>query len=176
MAEPPPWDAVHCAVDYAFPWTTLLARFKFAQQPELAPALAALMLRGASPAVHALLPMPLAEERLALRGYNQAWELARSLALASGLPARADVLLRPLPAAQAQAELGRADRLRQLHGAFMVAPAARAWLRGRSLALVDDVMTTGATAQAATRELLQAGAASVSLWVLARTPPPGAAN
>lgn len=173
LAEPPPWRAVHCAVDYAFPWNQLLARLKFSQQPELAAPLATLMLRGARPEVQALLPLPLAEERLAWRGYNQAWQLARALAAATGLPARADVLLRPLPAGQAQAALGREQRLRQLRGAFMVAPDTRAWLRGRAVALVDDVMTTGATADAATRALLQAGAASVDLWVLARTAAPG---
>jgi predicted amidophosphoribosyltransferase len=80
------------------------------------------------------------------------------------------VLLRVL-ATPSQAELGRRERQRNLRGAFMVAPAQRAWLQGREVMLVDDVMTTGATAREAASTLLRAGAAAVDLWVLARTPP-----
>lgn len=173
LHEPPPWRSCCCSVDYGFPWQTLLGAFKYQGQAALAAPLAALMLRGPRPAAQALLPLPLADDRLAQRGYNQAWELARRLGRVCGLPARADVLLRPLPAAQAQAELSRAQRLRNLRGSFMVAPQARGWLQGRAVALVDDVMTTGATAHEASTTLLQAGAASVDIWVLARTPAPG---
>jgi ComF family protein len=109
--------------------------------------------------------------RLTERGYNQAWELARRLAAALSLPASASLLLRPADAAQ-QIELGRTERLRNLRNAFMVDPARRATLRGRRVALVDDVMTTGATAHAAAEALLRAGAAAVDVWILARTPEP----
>lgn len=159
-------------MDYGFPWQALLGAFKYHGQAELAAPLAAIMLRGPRPVAEALLPLPLAEDRLAQRGYNQAWELARRLGRACGMPARADVLLRLLPAPQAQVKLGRAQRLRNLRGCFMVAPQARGWLQGRAVALVDDVMTTGATAHEASTTLLQAGAASVDIWVLARTPAP----
>jgi ComF family protein len=169
LSDPPPWRSTTCAVDYGFPWDQLIARFKFQGQAELAGPLAQLMQQGLRPEVQALLPVPLAPSRLAERGYNQAWELARQLAAALGLPARADVLLRPL-ATPAQAQLTRAERQRNLRAAFMVAPEHRAWLQGRSVALVDDVMTTGATAREATAVLLRAGAASVDLWMLARTP------
>lgn len=176
LQAPPPWRRAYCAVDYGFPWDRLIGRFKFQQQPELAVPLAHIMLLAAPPldAGSVLLPVPMFEARLAERGYNQAWELARRLGGARQRPARADVLLRPLASAASQAALGRQDRLRQLQGAFMVAPAARSWLQGRSVTLVDDVLTTGATAQAAARALLQAGAATVDVWVLARTPAPAA--
>jgi ComF family protein len=170
-----------CAVDYAFPWDRLTAEFKFRQQPEWATALAGLLQAavqrarsGSDAGPQLVLPVPLAPGRLAERGYNQAWELARRVAAGLGLPARHDVLLRPLDSGLHQAQLGRADRLRQLQAAFMVEPSARSDLQGLHLAVVDDVMTTGSTARAATAALLQAGAAQVDLWVLARTPAPGA--
>ncbi len=73
-----------------------------------------------------------------------------------------------------QAELTRTQRLHNLQGAFDVPASKRPAVQGRHLALVDDVMTTGATAQEAARALLAAGAARVDLWVVARTPAPGA--
>jgi ComF family protein len=175
LRDPPPFQATCCAVDYGFPWDGVIARFKFRGQVELADALAGLMLgqpAGGPQAPElqpALLPMPLAPRRLAERGYNQAWELARRLGRARCQPARADVLERVLDT-PAQAELGRAGRQRNLRAAFMVAPAQRDWLQGRDVCLVDDVMTTGASAREAASCLLRAGAARVDVWVLARTP------
>lgn len=178
LQNPPPYRSTCCAVDYGFPWDGLIAQFKFHNQVELGDSLCRLML--ASGAQHhgiqaqTLLPVPLSPERLAARGYNQAWELARRLGKARKLQARADVLLRVL-ATPAQAELTRNERLRNLRAAFMVAPAQRSWLIGREVILVDDVMTTGATASEAACTLLRAGAAAVDLWVLARTPQGAAA-
>lgn len=196
LQEDWPFASTCCAVDYAHPWDHLVARYKYRGQVELATPLAQLMLNGPHPPVDALVPVPLAESRLAERGYNQAWELARRLGAALGLPARADVLLRPLAQAAQAAQTGqtrraaheppagpapqavstRAERLRNLRAAFMVEPAQRPWLQGRQLGLVDDVMTTGATAREAAQTLLRAGAAGVHLWVLARTPAPQAAG
>ena len=99
-----------------------------------------------------------------------AWELARRVAAALGLPAHAKVLLRPVETAQHQAELSREQRLSNLRGAFAVDDRRRKLLTGRRVSLVDDVLTTGATAQEATLALLRAGACAVDLWVLARTP------
>lgn len=167
LRDPPPFEHTVCVADYAFPWDGLIADFKFHGRPELAVLLAA-QLRGAghdAPAPDLVLPVPLAAGRLAERGYNQAWELARRL----GPPARADVLLRPLETAH-QAELDRAERQANLRAAFMVDPRRREAIAGRRVALVDDVFTTGATARAAARALRQAGAAAVDVWVIARTP------
>jgi predicted amidophosphoribosyltransferase len=85
------------------------------------------------------------------------------------LQARPDLLSRALDTAH-QAELGREQRQRNLRSAFMAEPAKRAQLRGLHVALVDDVMTTGATVAEAARELLRSGAGQVDVWVLARTP------
>ena len=118
-----------------------------------------------------MLPVPLSPSRLAERGYNQAWELARRLARWQGLRARAGLLLR-LRDTPHQVGLGRTERLANLSDSLWVPPEAEPLLQGRVVALVDDVLTIGATAQAATQALLQAGAAEVRLWVVARTPPP----
>jgi len=173
LRDPPPFEHTVCVADYGFPWDALIAAFKFRGRPELATVLAgrlrAAIAASAAPPPQCLLPVPLAPARLAERGYNQAWELARRLAHALGVPADAQLLWRPADGVH-QAALGRAERQRNLVGAFMVDPRRRGELAGRRVALVDDVMTTGATARAAATALLRAGAAAVDLWVVARTP------
>lgn len=178
--DEPPFDAAVAAVDYGFPWDGLTQAFKFNGRVELAEALAARLAEAVAAACRAglpspdlVLPVPLAPARLAERGYNQAWELARRVARRLGLPADDTLLLRPLATPQ-QTGQSRAGRAANLAQAFMAEPRRRAALAGRRVALVDDVMTTGATVAAATRELQRAGAASVQVWVFARTPAPGA--
>ncbi len=182
--QPPPFARTVCAVDYAFPWSGLVAAFKFRARPELARPMAELMaelmtqsLPQASlhhaPLPQYVLPVPLSPARLAERGYDQAWELARALARRLGLPAE-NRLLQRLVDGERQSALGRAQRQQHLAGAFLVDPLQRAALAGRHVALVDDVMTTGATLREAAHTLLRAGAAEVSAWVFARTPAPAA--
>lgn len=171
--DPPAFERCICVADYGYPWDELVARMKFRRQPEaalwLAPLLAQAVRRSKVALPALVLPVPLPPRRLAERGHNQAWELARHTASALGLPARADLLLRPLDTTE-QAGLQRAERQRNLRGAFMVDPPRRAALQGQAVALVDDVMTTGSTAREAAATLMRAGAASVQVWVLARTP------
>ena len=82
---------------------------------------------------------------------------------------RADALFRVRDTGH-QLALHRGERARNLQGAFVVSPRHAAWVRGARIALVDDVLTTGATAHAATRTLRAAGARDVQVWVVARTP------
>jgi ComF family protein len=175
LREPPPFEHTVCIADYGFPWQGVIGAFKFQQRPELAvtlaPLLAAAVRRGPQPLPQWVLPVPLAPQRLAERGFNQAWELARRCAGTLGLRADATLLQRPLHTAR-QAGLSREERQRNLRHAFMVDPRRRNELAAARVALVDDVMTTGATAREAAAQLLRAGAAAVDLWVLARTPPP----
>lgn len=166
---PPPLDRCVAALEYDYPWDQLISRFKFNGEAGLADALAELM--SAVPAVQDLLrrqdwliPMPLSRRRLAVRGFNQAHELARRLGSA---PSRADVVLRLRDTAD-QHTLTRAARLGNLRGAFVVDPRRAELVRGRHVALVDDVMTTGASLHELARVLRSAGAASVSAVVLAR--------
>jgi ComF family protein len=171
QATPPPFERACCAVDYGQPWDRLITAFKFHGRVELAGPLAERLYDAldadARAWPHCVLPVPLAPARLAARGYNQAWELARRVAARVGAAADATALVRPLDSTP-QAGLARAERLRNLARAFRVArPQAVA---GRRVVLVDDVLTTGATAIAATRALLDSGAAAVQVWALARTP------
>jgi ComF family protein len=177
LREPPPFERAVCAVDYGFPWDHLVREFKFHGRVELADALAgrlaaAVRARGDS-GVQWVLPVPVSDQRLRERGYDQAWELARRVAAALQLPARADALLRTLDTLH-QTELGRAARQRNLRAAFFVPGPQRAALHHRRVALVDDVMTTGATLREAAASLRRAGVSAVEVWVLARTPAPGA--
>jgi ComF family protein len=173
LRAPPPFERTVCGTDYAFPWDRLIAAFKFHGRIELASQLAERLLQALREADAVLpdlvLPVPLAAPRLAERGYNQAWELARRVARALDRPADASLLQRPL-ANTPQAALTRAERLAHLRGVFMVDPRRRDELQGRRVALVDDVFTTGATAREASSTLLRAGAGAVQVWVVARTP------
>lgn len=174
LREPPPFEHCVCLADYAFPWDRLITRFKFHQSPELALLLADTLAAAArqqhAPLPQTFVPVPLSDLRLAERGYDQAWALARRLGHALGVPAEARLLQRRFDARH-QVQLSRRERLANLRGAFAVPSAKLARVQGRHLALVDDVMTTGATAQEAARTLLQAGAARVDLWIVARTAP-----
>jgi ComF family protein len=169
---PPAWSRVVAGVDYGYPWDRALADLKFHQRLEPAAALLRPLLarledvRGSGVRVVAV---PLSRERLRERGYNQSWELARRLARALALDARADALFRVRDTGH-QLGLHREARGANLQGAFVVTPRHAGWVRGARIALVDDVLTTGATAHAATRTLRAAGARDVQVWVVARTP------
>jgi ComF family protein len=164
------------AVDYAYPWDNLIARFKFRNEPALAQPLASLMLR--QPAVSELLqscdwliPMPVTPARLAERGCNQAWELAKALRKlaepggAAGLPS-GSIRIGHAPD---QHNLPAEQRVKNLKGTFIADPEQVRHLQGSRVLLVDDVSTTGATLRAPAQALRHAGASRVSAPVLART-------
>lgn len=118
-----------------------------------------------------LVPIPLSLERLRARGYNQAWELARHCGHKLRMTAKADVLLRTVDVPQ-QVGTNRTERLMRLKGVFQVNPLYLSHIKGKKIILMDDVYTTGATTAEAAHTLLNAGATSVWVWVLARTPAP----
>ena len=164
------------AVDYGYPWDELIARFKFRGEPGLAGPLASMMLREATMrplmcSVSLLVPIPVTPERLAQRGYNQAWELIKGLRqrIGSGCaPALADALLR-VGSAPDQHRLPAEQRLRNLKHAFVAHPDRITRLQGAHVLLIDDVSTTGTTLRSAANALLEAGASAVSAAVLAHT-------
>ena len=170
VRSPPTLDKCFAAVSYAYPWSGVVAQFKFRNQPGWAQALATLMrsapwIEPALEQADLVLPMPLAPARLAERGFNQALELARHLA---PVKVRASLLLR-VRNTPAQSALDRAARLANMKNAFAVEPLQAGAVRGRHIALVDDVMTSGASLFSAAGALRQAGAAKVTAVVLART-------
>jgi ComF family protein len=175
LRAPPPFEAACAAVDYQFPWDGLIAHWKFRQALDLAPLFAALLeqavRRADTPLPALVIPVPLGRHRLRERGYNQAWELARRVGRRLRCDADARLLLRSVDTPH-QLSLPRDRRAANVRGSFALDARQAVRLRGRSVALVDDVMTTGATAAEAARLLLEAGAASVRLWVAARTPAP----
>lgn len=173
-------DACFAALPYAFPWAELVSRYKFDSQTGWATFMASTLL--SQPAIgdflnHLepddwLLPLPLSTERLAWRGFNQAWELTRALQRQSTCRATSDAsLLLRIRHTRPQSELKRSARLENLKGAFEVAPLRAAELKGRRVVLVDDVMTSGASLLMAASVLRQAGATDVSAVVLTRTAP-----
>lgn len=149
------------------PLVEALARFKYGRDVTLASALSAFLIEHLpmSPEHEIIVPMPLHRERLRWRGFNQALPLARAVGQLSGGRVDPFVLSRCRPTPP-QVGLGAADRRRNVRGAFAVRDHQR--VRGRSVLVVDDVMTTGATAQEAARALLAAGAHRVDVLVLAR--------
>lgn len=175
LLDPPPYDATLTAVDYGYPWDGLIASFKFHGALDVGPALTRLFTAVAknsgTPRPDVLLPVPLSRERLAARGHNQAWQLARAIGSATGCRAEARWLIR-VRDTQHQLALPPEQRAANVRGAFAVEPAHAAGLRGRHVAVVDDVMTSGATVAAVARTLKSAGAARVDIWVVARTPLP----
>lgn len=149
---------------WRFPVDALVTRFKYRGALHFG-ALLGRLLRDACAGrrVDALLPVPLHPARLAERGFNQAAELARPVARGLCVP----VLLgaaRRTQATRPQASLPEHERRRNLAGAFCAGPE----VGGRRIAMVDDVLTTGATARALAGALLEAGAAGVEVWVVAR--------
>ena len=174
IVDPPPYHATVAAVTYGYPWDRLIAAFKFHDALDLAPALATLMLAARACADRPpslLLPVPLSAGRLRERGYNQAWELARRLGRSLDCAMDPQLLLR-IRDTPHQLAFPPDRRAANVRSAFAVDPRRAAALRGRAVTVVDDVMTTGATGAEVARVLLKAGAATVDLWVVARTPRP----
>ncbi len=153
------------ALKYAFPADSALKAFKFNGQLHYAPAFASLLLpllKREFADADALLPVPLHRWRHARRGFNQASEVTRLLARESKLPVLRTV--QRIRATPSQSGLGAAERRRNLKGAF----ALRTPLSCRYPVIVDDVMTTGETCRQLSRLLIEAGAESVGVLVVAR--------
>ena len=165
LAEPPAYDATTAAVAYDFPADTLVHALKFRGELALAPVLGRL-LAACIPSwgVDRVVPVPLSSTRLRERGYNQAVEIARHLAHGK---LDVDVCVRR-GESQPQTELPWDERRRNVRGVF----GCRRPLTGASVAVVDDVMTTGATLDELALTLKRAGAVRVVNWVVARTLPP----
>ena len=170
IKQPPPLDACVAAVAYAYPWSGLIARYKFNGNPGWASSFA-LLIRSTpwtEPALDRaclLVPMPLSKQRLQARGFNQALVLARAL---QPDKTEARVLLR-IKDTPAQSTLDRKQRLQSVQDAFAVDPFLVDRVSGKRIVLLDDVMTSGASMYAAARALRAAGAAHITGMVIART-------
>lgn len=172
---PPPADveAVAAATTYNRPARAAVLALKHGNRPRLATPMGGLMAAAlpelSDPADTLLVPVPLHRSRLWRRRYNQAAQLGGEVARRRSLAHCVDGLHRVRPTAPQQG--GRAGRSAALAGAFQVAAARRERIAGRRVILVDDVMTTGATASHCARALREAGARSVQLLCWARVTP-----
>ncbi len=165
-ADPPAWDWARAGAEYAGVVRDAIHAFKFEGKRALARPLAALVreqANGEPGGDVVLLPVPLARGREQERGFNQAALLAERLAEGSSRPVRPGWLVRVRPTAP-QSDLGAAERRANVRGAFAAAPS----VAGRSVIVVDDVLTTGATAAECARILRAAGAARVGVLTVAR--------
>jgi len=165
-AAPPAFDWARAAGLYAGPLRDAVQRLKFGRRPALARPLAALVLEqcaAAMPAGAVLVSIPLGRERERERGFNQAALVAEHVARGLGAPLSPRWLARPRATAP-QTELDAAARRANVRGAFVASTAAA----GADVVLVDDVLTTGATAGECARALHAVGARSVGVLTVAR--------
>ncbi len=176
ISAPPAFDATLALADYAAPLDTLVLALKFRSQLTLAHVFAQRLAAQVQRTVpnpdtdpDFITPVPLSKHRLITRGYNQAWEIARPLARALGLHAH-PALLERIVDTPPQQKLSAKARHRNMRRVFALPRAHRAIVRGRHIAVVDDVITSGATLESVARVLKRAGAARVTNWVVLRTP------
>ena len=167
------FDVARSAVLYAGMARKRIHQLKFGGKLHWVPALAALLAESVKPGdavnrVDMIVPVPLHQQRLRQRGFNQAGLIAREFGRACSIPVRFGVLIRHR-ATLPQTRLGRRERLDNVRGAFMI--ARREAVRGRSVLLLDDVFTTGTTLSECAKVLKRAGAQTVHALTVARVVP-----
>lgn len=166
LDRPPRFARVAAAFSYGFPVDALVRRFKYAGDLALTRLLAQSIVAARREPVDAIVPMPLAPTRLAERGFNQALELARVVSARTGVALFPQACRRWLDTPPLAA-LPWDERAKHVRGAF----ACDMDLTGKTVAVVDDVLTTGATLNELARCLRRSGATAVHGWVVARTLP-----
>ena len=170
----PPWNQARAALLYDDQIRPIILRLKHNDRPELAAPLGVMMARaGAALLANAqlLVPVPLHPARLRARRYNQAALLATAVSRLTHIPTALDALVRTRPT-QPLGTLSAERRRAAVEGVFAVRRGKTPKLQGAAILLIDDVLTSGATAAACTRALHAAGAARVDLLVAARVPDP----
>lgn len=169
IAEPPVFGRARAVALYDAVARRIVHRLKYEDRLDLAGVMARMMAASGRTLIaeaECLVPVPLHRGRLWRRRFNQSALLARAIAASAGRPCVATALMR-VRATRSQVGLSRAARAENLSGAFRVTAAEQHRIRGRRVLLVDDVMTTGATGNAAARALLRGGATSVDLLTFA---------
>ena len=166
LERPPRFDRVDAVFAYHFPVDALILAYKYGGRLALARGLGELLAQSVVRDADAIVAMPLAPWRLAGRGFNQAHEIARVVAARIGIPLLASAC-RKVVDTPPQAALPWQERAKNVRRAFV----CDADLKKKRIAVVDDVLTTGATLNELARVLRKAGAISVAGWVVARTLP-----
>lgn len=166
LKRPPAFEHVAAAFAYTFPVDAVICALKYGRRLALAPVLGAVFAKEVAPDADVLVPMPLAPKRHSERGFNQALELARSISIRHRIPIAATAC-RKVVETPPQAALPWKERARNVRRAFVCDTS----FDGLRVAIVDDVLTTGATMNELAQVLRKAGAIAVSGCVLARTVP-----
>ena len=172
--HPPLFRQARAALRYDEHGRKLILPLKHVDRVELAPILAAMMARsGAELLARAdiLVPVPLHRRRLFHRKYNQAAVLAFTVGRLARVPVQPDALRRTRETAPLE-DKSPEERAQEVSGSLQVRPSRLKRITGRTVLLIDDVMTSGATANACTQALVQAGALAVDVLVAARVPDP----
>ena len=175
LSDPPAWDRARAAVIFDDTSARLVHALKYRDRHEAGALMARMMARAGRRLLaeaDVILPVPLHRLRLWQRRFNQSAYLAQRISLLSGTPWRHDVLVR-VRRTRAQVGLDEVERRRNVRNAFLIRPERAADVSARTVLLVDDVRTTGATAEACALALRQAGAARVHLLSFALVPHPG---
>jgi len=170
LADPPPFRRARAAAIYGDVARRLVHQLKYHDRPDLAGVMATAMSRAGRTLLadcSLIVPVPLYRWRLWQRRFNQAAALGASLSRLSGVP-HDPLALQRLRSTRRQVGLSALQREENVRGAFRVPDEKRARISGQTVLLVDDVYTSGATAKAATRALLRAGAAAVDVLTFAR--------
>jgi ComF family protein len=167
LSHPPRFDAITAAFVYDWPLAPLIHQYKYAGNLALAQVFAHALESKIAGAVDLIIPMPLAPARLSERGFNQALEIARIVGCVRKI-AVAPTACRRVRESVPQATLPWKERARNIRGAFVCDMN----LRGARVAVIDDVLTTGATLNELARNLRKAGASEIQGWVVARTVKP----
>ena len=169
LADPPAFDRLRAAVAYGEIARKVVLKLKYSGRPGVAETLAHFMQRHVvdEDASALLIPVPLHRWRIWKRGYNQSALIASALAKRTGLEAQLDLLKR-VRATPPLKGLSRRERALAVSGAFRPSPRAKAVMAARTVVLIDDVFTSGATANACAKTLKRAGAARVNIICWAR--------
>lgn len=170
IADPPVFGRARAVCRFDGTARELVHRLKYGDRTDLALTMGRMMIQAGRellPDADVIVPVPLHRFRLWTRRFNQAAALAQVVARGSAVPL-APLALSRVKRTRQQVGLTRAQRADNLQGAFKVLPAARPQIEGRRVLLVDDVLTTGATGNAAARALLRGGARAVDILTFAR--------
>jgi ComF family protein len=171
QADPPPWGEARAALRYDDQTKRIILPFKYGDRVEMARALAPMMVRAAGDLLRQadwLVPVPLHRRRMIARRYNQAALLAQAVSRLAAKPALLDALRRVKPTSPL-AELSPARRAAEMADAIAVRAQRRVMLQDSRVLLIDDVLTSGATARACVHALRGAGVARVDVLAAART-------
>ncbi len=174
FADPPAFDRARAVMRFSDVARDLVHLLKYGDRLDLVKPFANWMIRAGDELLHeadALVPVPLHWTRLFQRRFNQSAELARAISRRKSISVIDDALER-VRATPPQVGLARDERAKNVHGAFSIVKSARPKVKGKRVVLIDDVLTTGATANACARVLRRAGAARIDVLTLTRVVDP----